>query len=64
MSQKNSLLIVKQDVPPYTVVAGNPARKIRDVPRGREAEITRGALAALEHDEAAKQDKKEGNGSV
>jgi acetyltransferase-like isoleucine patch superfamily enzyme len=26
--------IVRQDVPPYTVWAGNPARKVRDLPRG------------------------------
>jgi acetyltransferase-like isoleucine patch superfamily enzyme len=26
--------VVRQDVPPYTVWAGNPARKVRDLPRG------------------------------
>lgn len=42
-----------QDVPPYSVVAGNPAKKLRDVPRGTKAEETSGALAALERDRAA-----------
>ncbi|KAK6390280.1 hypothetical protein LTR65_005655 [Meristemomyces frigidus] len=41
------------DVPPYTVVAGNPARKLRDVPRSTNAEKTSGAQAALERDRAA-----------
>jgi len=41
-----------QDVPPYTIVAGNPARKLRDVPRGTKEEVSSGALAALERDEA------------
>lgn len=41
-----------QDVAPYTVVAGNPARKIRNVPRGTKEEVTSGALAALEKDQA------------
>jgi len=42
-----------QDVPPYTVVAGNPARIIKDVPRNTDAARTSGALAALERDQAA-----------
>ena len=45
-----------QDIPPHTVVAGNPARKIKDVPRGTKAEVTSGALAALENDEAVKRE--------
>lgn len=42
----------EQDVAEYTVVAGNPARKIRDVPRGTKEEETSGAKAALERDQA------------
>lgn len=42
--------VVTKDVPPYKVVAGNPARVIRDVPRGTNAEVTSGARAALEAD--------------
>ncbi|KAK5144678.1 hypothetical protein LTR32_003438 [Rachicladosporium monterosium] len=42
--------VVTKDVPPYTVVAGNPARKLRDVPRGTNAATTSGALAAMERD--------------
>ena len=42
-----------QDVPPYKVVAGNPARIIKDVPRDTDAARTSGALAALERDRAA-----------
>ena len=49
----NRSLIVVQDVLPYTIVAGNPARKLRDVPRGTNDEITSGAKAALERDQAA-----------
>ncbi|KAK5127894.1 hypothetical protein LTR85_005011 [Meristemomyces frigidus] len=45
--------VVTKDVAPYTVVAGNPARKLRDVPRGTKAEETSGAVAALERDRAA-----------
>ncbi|KAK5108788.1 hypothetical protein LTR62_007848 [Meristemomyces frigidus] len=44
--------VVTKDVAPYTIVAGNPARKLRDVPRGTKAEVTSGALAALERDQA------------
>lgn len=47
------LTILLQDVPPYKVVAGNPARIIKDAPRGTKAEVTSGALAALEADRAA-----------
>ncbi|KAI5362071.1 Putative trimeric LpxA-like superfamily, maltose/galactoside acetyltransferase [Septoria linicola] len=43
--------VVTKDVPPYKVVAGNPARIIKDVPRGTKAEVTSGALAALEVDQ-------------
>ncbi|KXL44392.1 MAG: hypothetical protein FE78DRAFT_150348 [Acidomyces sp. 'richmondensis'] len=43
--------VVTKDVPPFTVVAGNPARKIRDVPQGTKAEHTSGALAALARDQ-------------
>ena len=53
---------MNQDVPPYTVVAGNPARKLRDVPRGTKAEVTSGALDALERDQAA--EGKQANGTV
>ena len=56
--------VVTKDVPPYTVVAGNPARRIRDVPRNTKAEISSGALAALEQDEAAPKNKEDSNGSV
>ncbi|TKA81284.1 hypothetical protein B0A55_02851 [Friedmanniomyces simplex] len=42
--------VVTKDVAPYTVVAGNPARKLRDVPRGTNAAETSGALAAMERD--------------
>lgn len=42
-----------QDVPPYKVVVGNPARIIKDVPRNTDAARTSGALAALERDQAA-----------
>lgn len=49
-SEANGLSFGEQDVPPYKVVAGNPARVIRDVPRGTNAEVTSGALAALEAD--------------
>lgn len=42
-----------QDVPPYKVVAGNPARIIKDVPRDTDAANTSGAAAALERDQAA-----------
>ena len=56
--------VVTKDVPPYTIVAGNPARKIRDVPRNTKAEITSGALAALERDEATAKGKEHSNGSV
>jgi acetyltransferase-like isoleucine patch superfamily enzyme len=45
--------VVTKDVPPYKVVAGNPARIIKDVPRHTEAERTSGAKAALERDQAA-----------
>ncbi|WPH03093.1 Hypothetical protein R9X50_00596800 [Acrodontium crateriforme] len=44
--------VVTKDVPPYTVVAGNPARKLKDVPRGTQAEVTSGALDALQRDYA------------
>ena len=43
----------QQDVPPYKIVAGNPARIIKDVPRNTDAARTSGALAALERDQAA-----------
>lgn len=56
--------VVTKDVPPYTVVAGNPARKIRDVPRNTKAEVTSGALVALEQDESAAKGKDRSNGSV
>ena len=56
--------VVTKDVPPYTIVAGNPARKIKDVPRNTKAEVTSGALAALERDEAALRDKEHSNGSI
>ncbi|GIZ45475.1 hypothetical protein CKM354_000864000 [Cercospora kikuchii] len=46
--------VVTKDVPPYKVVAGNPARIIKDVPRGTKAEVSSGALAALQRDEAKK----------
>lgn len=46
-------LIFVQDVPPYKVAAGNPARIIKDVPRNTDAARTSGALAALEKDQAA-----------
>lgn len=49
-SEANGLSFGEQDVPPYKVVAGNPAKVIRDVPRGTNAEVTSGALAALEAD--------------
>ena len=52
-----TVLTSGQDVPPYTVVAGNPARKIRDVPRGTGAEVTSGALAALDRDQAERSDR-------
>lgn len=45
--------VVTRDVPPYKVVAGNPARIIKDVPRNTDAARTSGALAALERDRAA-----------
>jgi acetyltransferase-like isoleucine patch superfamily enzyme len=45
--------VVTKDVPPYKVVAGNPARIIKDVPRNKDAAKTSGALAALERDQAA-----------
>ncbi|CAK4020276.1 probable acetyltransferase, family [Lecanosticta acicola] len=44
--------VVTKDVPPYSVAAGNPARVIRQVPRGTKAEETSGALAALKKDRA------------
>ncbi|KAK5137819.1 hypothetical protein LTR08_006587 [Meristemomyces frigidus] len=44
--------VVTKDVLPYTVVAGNPARKLKDVTRGTNAESTSGAKAALERDQA------------
>ncbi|KAK5174659.1 uncharacterized protein LTR77_001741 [Saxophila tyrrhenica] len=43
--------VVTKDVAPYTVVAGNPARFIRDVPRGTKEEFTSGAVEALARDE-------------
>ncbi|GAB1739282.1 hypothetical protein NU219Hw_g4028t2 [Hortaea werneckii] len=46
--------VVTKDVEPYTVVAGNPARKIRDVPRGTNAQDTSGAKAALDRDREAR----------
>jgi acetyltransferase-like isoleucine patch superfamily enzyme len=45
--------VVTKDVPPYKVVAGNPARIIKDVPRNTDAARTSGAKAALERDQAA-----------
>jgi serine acetyltransferase len=42
-----------QDVPPYKVVAGNPARIIKDAPRNTDAANTSGAAAALARDQAA-----------
>ena len=42
-----------QDVPPYKVVAGNPARIIKDVPRNTDAANTSGAASALARDQAA-----------
>jgi len=42
-----------QDVPPYKVVAGNPARIIKEVPRNMDAANTSGAAAALARDQAA-----------
>jgi acetyltransferase-like isoleucine patch superfamily enzyme len=45
--------VVTKDVPPYKVVAGNPARIIKDVTRNTDAAKTSGALAALERDQAA-----------
>ncbi|KAK3676163.1 hypothetical protein LTR78_003913 [Recurvomyces mirabilis] len=44
--------VVTKDVGPYTVVVGNPARKLRDVPRGKYDAEAKEALAALERDEA------------
>lgn len=44
------VLTTHQDVPPYTVVAGNPARKIKDVPRGTNEAKTSGAIDALQRD--------------
>ncbi|GAB7364354.1 hypothetical protein MBLNU230_g4897t1 [Neophaeotheca triangularis] len=44
--------VVTKDVAPYTVVAGNPARYIKDVPRNTNAAVTSGALDALKRDEA------------
>lgn len=41
---------VVQDVPPYTVVVGNPARKLKDVPRGTDEARTSGAIDALQRD--------------
>ncbi|QIX00819.1 hypothetical protein AMS68_006336 [Peltaster fructicola] len=38
------------DVAPYTVVAGNPAKKIKDVPRGTDAARKSGAIDALQRD--------------
>ena len=53
LRSRSGLTCSFQDVPPYTVVAGNPARKIKDVPRGTNAEKESGALAALERDQKA-----------
>jgi acetyltransferase-like isoleucine patch superfamily enzyme len=44
---------LEQDVPPYKVVAGNPARIIKDAPRNTDAANTSGAAAALARDQAA-----------
>ena len=43
--------VVTKSVPPYTVVAGNPAKFIKEVPQGTKAEITSGALEALKIDQ-------------
>ncbi|OQO13697.1 hypothetical protein B0A48_01926 [Cryoendolithus antarcticus] len=45
--------VVTKDVPEYTVVAGNPASVIKQVPRRTDEARTSGALAALERDQAA-----------
>lgn len=42
-----------KDVPPYTVVAGNPARVVRQVPRSNDAATSSGATEALSRDHAA-----------
>ncbi|KAK3622471.1 hypothetical protein LTR56_022184 [Elasticomyces elasticus] len=42
--------VVTKDVAPYTIVAGNPARKIRDAPRHTNLAETSGAKAALDRD--------------
>ena len=42
-----------QDVPPYSVVVGNPARVIKQAPRETKLDVTSGALAALQRDEAS-----------
>ena len=44
--------VVTKSVAPYTIVAGNPARFIKEAPRGTKAEITSGALEALKMDQA------------
>nr|POF05987.1 putative acetyltransferase [Quercus suber] len=45
--------VVTKDVPPYTVVAGNPARKIRNISQETDAEEqTREAKAAVDRDMA------------
>ena len=44
---------IVQDVPPYKIAAGNPARIIKDAPRNTDAANTSGAAAALERDQAA-----------
>ncbi|KAF7188823.1 Maltose O-acetyltransferase [Pseudocercospora fuligena] len=39
--------VVTKNVPPYTVVAGNPAKKIKDAPRNTNEEVTSGALEVV-----------------
>ncbi|UJO17267.1 Maltose O-acetyltransferase [Fulvia fulva] len=48
--------VVTKDVPPYSVVVGNPARVIKQAPRDTKLDVTSGALAALQRDEAKSED--------